>query len=97
VPATCSRCLAEEIIGINTTEGLGQKAGHAIQSAFGFEDKVTIDEALESLRNFTATKTDVWSSYTDHEFQELVAKWKADADTAYEWLLAYKNRKPCQT
>lgn len=88
-PASCSKCHAESILGIDTIKGLGKHPGHKIYSMFNYKDGETwktrgIDEVLEMLRTYEP-KAD-WAGWEDH-----VPRWKAEGQRAYEWLLKYKE------
>lgn len=83
-PCSCCKCMAEELIGINTIKGLGKHGGSKILGAFGNNNDKTIDEALEHLKNWKPNAEN--SQYTQY-----FEKWANDAKHAYEWLLNYKN------
>lgn len=100
VPCTCNKCLAEDAIGINTIEGLGKHAANYISSAFyqeGAEYK-SIDQALEYLKYYEVEAFEsnkVWQNgkFTKEYYDSWIPKWKADAASAYKWLLNYKETK----
>jgi len=90
VPCSCSKCHAESILGIDTIKGLGKHSAYKVDSAFGKDNEKTIDEALESLRNYDPKPTGPgWDKLGGYE--QYVPRWKAEAASAYEWLLNYRN------
>ena len=96
---SCSKCHAEDKLGISTTKGLGKHAGHRIQSAFSYKEgdvwkERTLDEALELIRTFDPKPADAgndpaWAKVGG--FEAHIPRWKAEAKVAYDWLLAYRN------
>ena len=90
VACSCSKCHAESILGIDTIKGLGKHSAYKVDGAFGKNNEKTIDEALESLRNYDPKPTGPgWDKLGGYE--QYVPRWKAEAASAYEWLLNYRN------
>jgi len=95
--ASCSKCNAESILGIDTIKGLGKHPGHKIQSVFNYKDgdiwkERTMDEALELLRVYDPKPTGPgWEKVGGYE--QYVPRWTQEAKHAYEWLLDYKTTK----
>lgn len=86
VPATCHKCLAEALLGINTIEGLNKHEGHLIQSEFAKTEN--IDEVIQSLKRITVyASTTILQAPRDHAYE-----WIKNAKTAYEWLTKYKEK-----
>ncbi len=82
VPMTCSKCLAEEWMGIDTTKGLRKHPANKMNGAFA-EDR-SINEAIEYLANYEPTASwEGWEAHAD--------RWKAEANNAHEWLVAYRD------
>jgi len=81
-PCSCSKCWVEGLLGIDTIEGLGKHSAYKIDNAFGKKNEKTMQEALDYLKNYEP-KAD-WDGYEPH-----IPRWKAEADAAYIWLLAY--------
>lgn len=84
VPMSCSKCHAESILGIDTVKGLRKHSAYKVDAAFGKDNEKTMEEALESLRNYDPTAT--WEGWEAH-----APRWKKEAEAAYEWLLNYRN------
>lgn len=93
VACSCLKCHAEELIGIDTTKGLGKHSAYKIQSAFGIKNERTIDEALEYLKQYNPTKGAGWENFSQEDFDKYIPRWKTEANAAYEWLLNYKKEK----
>lgn len=82
VPCSCEKCHAEDLLGINTIEGLGKHSAYKIDSLF--HEVKTIDNVLESLYNYEPKANwDGAEVYFD--------RWKQEAKHAYEWLKKYKE------
>ena len=87
VACPCSKCHAEEILGINTIKDLPKHSAHKINNAFGKENERSIDEVLEYLKNYVP-KAD-WKGWEAH-----ADRWIAEAKAAYDWLLVYRQTHP---
>jgi hypothetical protein len=96
VPCSCTKCHAEDLLGLNTIKGLGKHSAYKIDSAFGKNNERTIDEALEHLKNYKVTppteNLEGWARAGGWE--QHVPRWTAEAKAAYEWLLAYRQAHP---
>ena len=95
LPCTCTKCCAENALGIDTIEGLGKHPGSKIAGAFmprvkGGPER-TLDEAIEHLKNYKPVNTS--PNWPDADFQAHVPRWLKEAKHAYEWLLNYKATK----
>lgn len=84
VPASCTKCHAEILLGICTTKGLGKHAANYLNGAFKIHD--SIDNALEYLKHYDPT--DVQEDLKKH-----IPRWQEEARRAYEYLLAYKHKR----
>lgn len=93
-PASCSKCHAESMIGINTIKGLGKHSAHKIESVFSRwnpetqqhdRPEVSLVQALEKLRTFQPKAT--WEGWEAH-----AERWAKEANAAYEWLKAYQEQ-----
>lgn len=92
VPCSCMKCHAESLLGIDTIPGLNKHAAHYINSAFGYKNYNTIEQALEYLLNHKPVKSKGWENATQEDFDKYLARWNKQATEAYEWLLSYKNK-----
>ena len=93
VPCSCIRCLAEDMLGINTIEGLGKHSAYKVQGAFGEDGKRTIDEAIEALsapREYV--KSGGWTHVTQEDYEKHIPRWEKEREAAVKWLRAYKER-----
>lgn len=82
VATSCEKCLAEEILEINTLDGLKQDGGQQIDALFGREGAVGIEQVLAALEIQIAEALD-HGRHEDHR----------DSVEVYGWLLRYKTEK----
>jgi len=87
-PASCCKCHAEDLLGINTIKGLGKHEAYKIQSAFSYKDgdvwkQRTLGEAMEHLRKSHAE----WQVSTDPSPH--APRWKAESERALCWMEQY--------
>ena len=87
-PMSCSKGHAEDMLGLNTTKGLGKHEGHKIQSAFSYKDgdvwkERTLAEAMAHLRASNLK----WQESTDQSPH--APRWKAEAERALAWMEQY--------
>lgn len=92
--SSCSKCIAEDKLGMDTIRGLGKHSAHKIQTAFTYKDgdiwkTRTLNEALEILRAYNPTPSS--SQHKADGFENLSKRWTAEAMLAYDWLLAYRD------
>jgi hypothetical protein len=95
-PASCIKCRAEEILGINTLEPYpGKHELSYIDSAFGKNNKKTLLEAIEYLKNYKVdlVKPESWVRSTQEEYESYIPGWEASAKKAYEYLKNYVKEK----
>ena len=96
-PASCSKCHAEYLLGIDTIKGLGSHEANEIDRLFTNHkypfDVRTIDEVLDKLKNYQPDpfKPKNWTMYDQEYYESCFPRWKAEAQRAYEWLLKYKE------
>ena len=90
VPMSCDKCHAEELLGINTTKGLGKHEGSMIFGAFGegpknnWTKQRSVHEVIVYLENYEP-KAD-WEGWEAH-----ADRWKAEAAEAAIWLKKYRD------
>lgn len=93
VPASCTKCYAESILGIDTIKGLSKYSANKINTAFGKDNEKSIDEVLDSLLNYkpiiSAQEQKKWDNIGGYD--KHLPKWQLDAQKAYDWLLNYKK------
>lgn len=82
VPASCTKCHAEETAGVETTAGLGRHEGHALS---GFKAGTTIDEMVEKLK-VPSVATEDWQ-------RPHIGRWTAERSRALAWLIKYKAER----
>jgi len=92
VPCSCTKCHAEELLGINTIQGLKKHAASMIESAFS--EYKTIDEAIYSLENYVPDRTKGgWDSESDERWECARPTFIEQANDAANWLKRYKVEK----
>jgi hypothetical protein len=80
VCCSCTKCAAEDSLGINTLAGL--KGLHYITGAFGKD--TTLDEAIESLSKE--------AEYTEEWHKPHIERWTKERKAALESLIWYKDK-----
>lgn len=92
--ASCTKCAAESLLGIDTIPGLRKHVAHNIMSAFGSNNEKTLDEALASLEHFhidpAKFDTDNWKKIGGYE--QYLPRWKEEHYEAFLWLSHYKEK-----
>lgn len=89
VACSCSKCHAEELLGIDTIKGLGKYSAHKIATAFSVDG--IFATAINALENFDPTPTDPkWKELGGYE--QYLPRWKEEARQAAEWLKDYEKR-----
>ncbi len=90
-PCSCSKCHAENLLGIDTIEGLGKHAANHIRSAFG--DNRGIDEAIAWLTDYQPQPSPEWLRVASKEaFKLHVPRWRQEASEAADWLRDYRQK-----
>jgi hypothetical protein len=89
-PCTCIRCLVEDMLGINTLEGLGKHQAAKVLGSFGKEGNKTIDEAIASLEKTPEyKKPDTWPDQVGYDTH--IPRWESERESAIKWLKVYKK------
>jgi len=92
VPCSCTKCHAEDMLGINTTKGLRKHEGYNIAKLFSENSEKTLDEAIEHLAaNLVPIKGIEWDGSSQEEFDSHVPEWTEDSKKALEWLRNYRS------
>lgn len=82
VPASCSKCNAEYLLGISTIKGLYKHQANFVGTAF--ENSSSIGEAIEYLENYNPhADWEGWEAHAD--------RWKQEAAEALAWLEVYRQ------
>lgn len=94
VPVSCTKCYAEEMLGINTIEGLGNHEGYKLISYFSKYNE--IDDVLNALDNYKVepfAENKAWrnSNFTEEYYNSWIPEWTAQAKSAAVWLRKYKE------
>lgn len=94
VPCSCIRCQVEEMLGINTLQGLGKHQAYKVQGAFGKEGSKSIDEAINSLNKpYTIeNRSDSYRDYSEEDYNNLLVRWNSERESAIRWLQQYRER-----
>lgn len=87
--ASCDKCRAEYLLGINTIEGLDQHAAHYVELAF--RNDRNLDRAIEWLLYYEPDASDKMKKLYPDTWREWEKKWEKQADRAYTWLVNYKK------
>jgi hypothetical protein len=92
VPCSCTKCYAEDLLGINTIPYLKQHPASMIESAFSeFE---SIDDVIHFLDNYVPDRSKGgWDSESDERWNEVSPEFIEDAADAAIWLKKYKIDK----
>jgi hypothetical protein len=92
VPSSCSKCHVEQLLGIDTIEGLPKHSASSIE--YAFREFKTIDEAIESLENYVPDKSKGgWNTESDERWNHFVPIFIKHANEAAAWLKHYKSEK----
>jgi hypothetical protein len=83
VCCSCTKCMAEELLGINTIAGLEPHSANWISCSFSNGE--TLDEAIEYLKEPLTRKQDIKQSDYD--------RWSKERVDALHWLIEYRKGK----
>ena len=92
VACSCSRCRAEDLLGVNTLP-VGKHLAHKIDGAFGRDYSKTIDEAIETLsKPYTfEERHECYKNYSEENYMALTVRWSKEREAAADWLKKYKE------
>lgn len=89
--ASCSKCQAEHLLGIDTIEGLGKHEANKIQTAF--KKYETINEVLWYLKDYKVEipkdLNPAWGGVEN--FKKHIPRWEREGQNAYVWLKKYRD------
>lgn len=89
VPCSCSKCQAEDMLGIDTIKGLGKHGATKVQAALS--QGRSYPEAIAWLENYDPVEPPDWKR---GDWEAYLPKWKAEAARAAVWLKAYQEAHP---
>lgn len=90
VPMTCTKCVAESILGTWSTDGLHKHWAYKIDNAV--TEGGGINQGIERLRNYDPKPDGIWAEPTHNQmFYDHLPRWKNEAAHALEWLIAYRD------
>jgi hypothetical protein len=92
-PASCGKCQAEGILGIDTIEGLGKHSAHKIGGLY--RSGKTLPDVIKALENYEPGQMDpnqaeAWKRVGGYEMH--IPRWKAEAKAAHKWLVDYREQ-----
>lgn len=89
VACSCIKCIAEDILGIDTVKHFHGRVLHLIGGAFG--KGRSIGEALDYLENhkIDRQKPESWRNSTQEEYERHIPGWEEKQRKAYEGLRQY--------
>lgn len=99
-PASCSKCRAESLLGIDTIKGLGKHEASNIDSHFWDSStkpytrkSLTINELLAKLEipYSWETRNPVWDKYPREQYESHIPRWEEERKNAITWVKKYKE------
>lgn len=88
--ASCGKCIAEDLVGVNTIAGLGKHSAYKIDNAMT-ECNGDTNAALEYLKNYNPKISDAYKG-KEALWYEHLPRWKKEAESAYKWFKEYKEK-----
>lgn len=88
VACSCSKCHAENLLGVDTIKELGKHPATKINAAF--KEGGDIDGAIRWLSTYQPTH-DPKSRWAREEWAVHVPRWVEEGKRAHAWLVAYKD------
>jgi len=93
VPCSCTRCYAEDLLGINTIP-VGKHLAYKIDAAFFSKQRTrTIDEAIHILSKpyRYEDRSEGYKDYCEEHYMRLAERWNREREEARAWLISYKE------
>lgn len=90
VPCSCTKCYAENILGIDTIKGLGKHEASKI-GVFFKGDGVSIDDVVDRLKDYRPVYTPN-PNWPEADWQQHVPRWTEEGRRAHEWLTMYRDK-----
>lgn len=91
IPCSCSKCVAESLLGINTIEYLTPHVAYKINLAFGRSNENTTEQAIYYLANYTPKKDSSWDNYSQEDFDKHIPRWIEESKKSHDYLVSYSN------
>lgn len=92
VPCSCSKCQAENHLGINTIQGLGKHQASYIYAAFDTEPTPSAREVIAKLESYQPKRSGGWENSSQQDFDKHVPRWTDLSHQAAHWLRAYTDK-----
>jgi hypothetical protein len=89
VPCSCTKCYAENLLGINTLEGLGKHEASKI--GWAFDGGASIEEAVGKLRDYKPVYTPN-PNWPEEQWRVHVPRWIEEGLRAHAWLESYRQK-----
>lgn len=93
VAGSCGKCMAEQILGIDTIPGVSKMVLATIGKAFKNTQNGTLNEAVAWLQDHDPTPTGnalvMWQKHGGYE--QHLERWKKEIHQAIQWLLQYQK------
>lgn len=94
VPCSCAKCQAEELLGVNTIDGLGKHSAYKIDSVIRSDPQAPIDAILNRLANPDYSKPNEHYAGKEDLWFSCVPRWTQESHRAHEWLKKYYEDHP---
>jgi hypothetical protein len=85
---SCGKCHVEDMVGVNTIEGLGKHSAHKIE--YLFREGKNIHQVIAALEDYAPEMTDSWRGDIEG-WKYHLPRWKEEAAHAAMWLKKYRD------